>query len=257
MLLLSTRELWLSGQRTWLYLECHRALRDGNRKTLQILSMPLAQLSNNLTDGEGWADGRWKHSSVHFLVQTEPNFPAFGIPVGATPKVRGGWRDTPTPPGNPTWREDLSAGCLGSSTAYESNPERKERHPKTSQLEREREDAECEKFPLAGNRRITWVSFLTWLHPAPKAAPSLWLTALEVALVWNRCHDCFIVVPNCPNCQPSFIWFRHESLWPSFPCLFFFLPPSPIWRAQDLQRAGSDSAGQPSPSREPEHGQPC
>lgn len=114
--------------------------------------------------GRAGQEGKSKNPSVLFLpilVPTKPNLPASRIPVGATPKSESLEK-------HPIWQPHLKGrpqhGLLGvKPPPMSKTPGEEERHPKTSQLERDKEHATCVKLPCVDNWRITWVSFVILL----------------------------------------------------------------------------------------------
>lgn len=150
--------------------------------------------------------------------------------------------------------------CQGSGLLW-AKPQEKGRHPKTSQLEKEKEHAKCVKVSMCRQSEdylglicnSTKTQRLCGRMPAsPKAAPILWLMAQEAVLVCNRCQDCFTVLST--HHRRSLIQREEPS---SF--LSFLLPTFSHLKGTELNisQVESDSTSHPSPLQEVEKIQWC
>lgn len=95
-LLLSTRELWLSSQQTWLYLECLWVLRDGKGKKGDVRGLVCASGSNH-TEAERWAGGEVKAFLCSFSPISPLNWtqhPSLQDSCWGDSQSQRAWRDT-------------------------------------------------------------------------------------------------------------------------------------------------------------------
>ena len=131
-------------------------------------------------------------------------------------------------------------GCLGSGPpTYAPNPERKERHPQTSQLEREEEYAKCVKASLY-RQSIQWEDYLglscnsiqlqgfvggcpPHLRPLPVCDSQRGRQSWSEGDVRTAVVQFLLVTPltQAPEARPSFPLFSSS-----------LLPTGPIGRAQ-------------------------